>query len=61
MSHSWIGAPAVFNGTDDVTGGDSGECETSMHTTANYARAVANTRGSRNMRAARREIENQAY
>lgn len=24
MSYSWIGAPAVFNGTDSGTGGDSG-------------------------------------
>lgn len=25
MSYAWTGAPAVFNGTDAVTGGDSGE------------------------------------
>lgn len=25
MSYSWIGAPAEFNGTNEVTGGDSGE------------------------------------
>ena len=25
MSYSWVGAPAVFNGTNDETGGDSGE------------------------------------
>jgi hypothetical protein len=24
MSHSWIGAPAQFNGTNPNTGGDSG-------------------------------------
>jgi hypothetical protein len=23
MSYSWVGAPAVFNGTDAETGGDS--------------------------------------
>jgi hypothetical protein len=25
MSYPWIGPPAQFNGTDDITGGDSGE------------------------------------
>lgn len=25
MSYSWIGAPAEFNGTNEATGGDSGE------------------------------------
>ena len=25
MSYSWVGPPAQFNGTDDITGGDSGE------------------------------------
>lgn len=26
MSYSWVGAPAVFNGTNEETGGDSGRC-----------------------------------
>jgi hypothetical protein len=25
MSYSWIGPPTVFNGTNEITGGDSGE------------------------------------
>lgn len=25
MSYAWTGAPAVFNGTDPITGGDSGK------------------------------------
>ena len=25
MSYSWVGSPAPFNGTNEETGGDSGE------------------------------------
>jgi len=40
MSYSWIGPPTQFNGTDDITGGDSREYK---FTYATCARAERNT------------------
>jgi hypothetical protein len=31
MSYAWVGKPAQFNGTDAITGGDSGECIPQSH------------------------------
>jgi hypothetical protein len=39
MSYSWVGEPAQFNGTDEITGGDSREC-TPPCTTAHVPNAT---------------------
>ena len=42
MSYSWTGPPAQFNGTDDITGGDSGESNFPCH----FAHVPSNTPAS---------------
>ena len=36
MSYAWIGAPTPFNGTNSVTGGDSGQFKSRRHPTERY-------------------------
>lgn len=36
-SYSWIGAPATFNGTDPLSGGDSGQSTFHLHLPIQFA------------------------